>query len=394
MAAEKGSAPRVEASFSFLNFNPLTKKSILSYLLLPFSGLYWIIVFLRNKSFDLGILREESFNVPLISIGNITVGGTGKTPHTEYLVNLLKNEFKVAVLSRGYKRKTKGFILADEFSDAETIGDEPCQIKRKFPEIIVAVDENRRDGIRKILEYSKDIGVVLLDDAFQHRYVKPGLSVLLIDYNRPISDDYLLPFGRLREPASGKKRANMILVTKSPENLKPIERRIIVRNMRLNNLQYLYFTTVKQKGLLPVFKNIETGDVSNLPLLKPSVLLVSGIANPQALLQFASTLSREITEMHFPDHHDFTDMDLSAIRSEFENIPKSEKILITTEKDAVRLQKFSDLPADFKAIMFYIPIAIEFLNDDAENFNIQILNYVRNNKRNSILHSGKNQVPA
>ena len=394
MSAEKGSAARVEASFSFLNFNPLTKKSKLSFFLLPFSWIYWIIVFLRNKSFDLGILREETFAIPVISIGNISVGGTGKTPHTEYLVNLLKNEFKVAVLSRGYKRKTKGFFLADEFSDAETIGDEPCQIKRKFPDIIVAVDENRRNGIRKILEYSKDVGVILLDDAFQHRYVKPGLSILLIDYNRPILDDYLLPFGHLREPSSGRKRANMILITKSPETLKPIDRRIVVKDLKLNNLQYLYFTTVKQSGILPVFEGIGTGDVSNLQALNPCVLLVSGIANPHTLKQFASELSTEITEMHFPDHHEFTDKDISEIRSEFEKIPNSEKILITTEKDAVRLQKFSDLPADFKASMFYIPITIEFLNNDAENFNIQILNYVRNNKRNSILHSGKDQIPA
>jgi tetraacyldisaccharide 4'-kinase len=379
---------------SILILNPLRKKNILSFLLLPFSWIYGLIVFLRNKCFDWDILREEEFNIPIISVGNITVGGTGKTPHIEYLIRLLKNDFKVATLSRGYKRKTKGFILADEFSGSEIIGDEPCQIKRKFPEIQVAVDADRRNGVRRILNSGEKIDVILMDDAFQNRYVKPGLSILLIDYNRPITEDFLLPFGRLREPASSRRRADMILVSKSPEKLKPIEGRLIVKDLHLKNLQYLYFTSIIPNDLNPVFREIPKPDISIIKDSKPTVILVSGIANPKDLKRFARNISPKIKEFQFPDHHEFTNKDISGIIHAMEMTDGEEKILITTEKDAVRLQKYSDLRENLKSRMFYIPISIEFLNDDAENFNKQIISYVRDNKRNSILHKGKDEVPA
>jgi tetraacyldisaccharide 4'-kinase len=349
-------------------------------------------VFVRNKCFDLGILKEEVFNIPIISVGNITVGGTGKTPHIEYLIRLLKDEFKVATISRGYKRRSKGFILADDFSDAVTIGDEPCQIKRKFPEIMVAVDADRRNGIKKILSSGIDIDVILLDDGFQHRYVKPGLSILLIDYNRPITQDFLLPAGRLREPASGRKRADVILVSKSPGKLKAIERSIIVKDLYIKTYQYLYFTIVFQNELIPVFRDIVCQEISELKVSRPSVLLVSGIANPLDLKRFAMNISPKIKELQFPDHHEFTNKDISGIIREFDAMEGEDKILITTEKDMVRLQKYSDLPEKLRSRMFYVPISIEFLNDDADNFNNQILNYVRKNKRNSILHKGKDKV--
>ena len=336
--------------------------------------------------FDLGILREKEFNIPVISIGNITVGGTGKTPHIEYLIRLLKNNFKVAVLSRGYKRKTKGFILADELSDAEMIGDEPCQIKRKFPDVEVAVDSNRRNGIEKILSLLKDVDVILLDDAFQHRYVKPGLSILLIDYNRLITEDYVLPFGRLREPASGRKRADIVLISKSPEKLNQIEQNKIVKNLKLNQLQSLFFTTIVQDKLIPVFKDIKVIDISEPGDSGFSILLVSGIAVPGDLKRFARNISSKINEIQFRDHHLFTNKDLYKIIHEFETLEAIKKILITTEKDAMRLQKYSDLPENLKNRMFYIPISVEFLNDDSEKFNYQIINYVTNNQRNGNLH--------
>jgi tetraacyldisaccharide 4'-kinase len=370
----------------------LEKKNILTYLLLPLSWIYGVVVYLRNKCFDLGILKEEEFEIPIISVGNITVGGTGKTPHIEYLIRLLKNEYKIAVLSRGYKRKTKGFILSDEQSDAETIGDEPCQIKRKFPDIVVAVDSSRRRGITNLLNSGENIDLILLDDAFQHRYVKPGLSILLIDFNRPVLEDYLLPFGQLREPVSAIERADIILVSKTPANLMAIDQRILVKNINLKNLQYLYFTTVARDELLPVFW--DSGKVENheIPGSKPSVLLVSGIANPAGLRALAMEISSQIIEKQYSDHHAFTAKDILAIISDFESINAKDKIIITTEKDAARFQKYTDLPESIKNRMFYIPIKIEFLNEDEENFNNHIFSYVRSNKRNSILHTGKDKI--
>jgi tetraacyldisaccharide 4'-kinase len=364
----------------------LRKKNLFSFLLLPFSWIYGLVIFIRNKCFDLGILKAEEFNIPIISVGNITVGGTGKTPHIEYLVRLLKDDFKLGVLSRGYKRNTKGFILADENSNADMIGDEPFQIKRKFPGIEVAVDTDRCNGIKKILETCKDIRVILLDDAYQHRYVKPGLSILLIDFNRPLNEDYLLPFGRLRETASGRKRADIIIISKSPEKININEQKNIVENLKINSLQDFYFTKVIQKELVPVFRGIKNPDFTHLLASNPSALLVSGIANPKELKRFAINLTPKITEMFFPDHHVFTKKDISNIIRVFENLEGEGKILLTTEKDAARLQKYSDLPEDLKAHMFYIPIYIEFLNDDVEKFNKQIITYVNENKRNSFLH--------
>jgi tetraacyldisaccharide 4'-kinase len=372
----------------------MRKKNLFTFFLLPFSWIYGIIISVRNKCFDLGIFKSEEFDIPVISVGNITVGGTGKTPHIEYLVRLLKDGFKVGVLSRGYKRKTKGFILADENSDAEMIGDEPFQVKRKFPGILVAVDADRSNGIKKILEAHKDIDVILLDDAFQHRYVKPGLSLLLIDFNRPVTEDYLLPSGSLRETASGRKRADIIIISKSPEKISENEQKTIINSLNINSLQSFYFTKVIQKEPVPVFGGIKIPDFIQLFASKPSVLLVSGIANPRDLKRFALNISPKITEKYFPDHHIFTNKDVSNIIRAFTNLEGERKILITTEKDAARFQKYSDLPEEIKIHMFYIPISIAFLNEEEEKFNNQIITYVNENKRNSFLHKGKNEIPA
>jgi len=358
----------------------LTKKNLLFYLLLPFSLIYGIAVFFRNLLFDLEILKEQKYDIPIISIGNITVGGTGKTPHIEYLVNILQNDFNVAVLSRGYKRKTKGFFLADDLSNAEMIGDEPCQIKKKFPGIVVAVDSNRRNGIKNILTLRKDTGVILLDDAFQHRYVKPGLSMLLIDFSQPVSEDYLLPSGRLRESASGIKRADMIIISKSPEKLEPEKQTAFTKSLVLNKFQKLFFSAISQNNLLPVFKDTFSGNFSKLHNPDLSILLISGIANPKDLKRFAVKISSKITELQFPDHHDFTRKDIFRIKQSFETLDGAEKILITTEKDAMRLQKYSDLPEILKNSMFYIPISVKFLNDEGDIFNNLIISYVKNNK--------------
>ena len=230
--------------------------------LTPLSWIYGLAVGVRNKLFDFGILKQKAFDLPVISVGNITVGGSGKTPHVEYLIELLKDKVKTAVLSRGYKRHTKGYILADNNSTTEDIGDEPFQMKRKFDNIYVAVDSKRRHGIERLISDNdtKDTDVVLLDDAFQHRYVKPGINILLVDYHRLIIYDNLLPAGRLREPMSGKKRADMVIITKCPKDLKPMEFRVLTKAMDLFPYQDLYFTTIDYIRLKKVFGNNEGED--------------------------------------------------------------------------------------------------------------------------------------
>ena len=368
----------------------MKNKNILEYFLIPLSWIYGIVIFFRNFLFNTQILQQREFNIPIISIGNITVGGTGKTPHVEYLISLLKNEYRIATLSRGYKRKTKGFMIAEITSTPEQIGDEPSQIKRKFPGIEVAVDSNRVNGIQKLMSSGKNINVIILDDAYQHRYVKPGLSLLLIDYSRPITEDSLLPFGRLREPASAKKRADIILVTKSPLNLKPIERRVFFKKLELLYFQNLYFTSVIREELKSVFPNYSSPAPEKFHELKPAILVIAGIANPHELKKFVLNFSTNITELYFPDHHDYSENDITQIQSIFSELPGKNKIIITTEKDSVRLLKFDTLPEEIKENMFFIPIKIIFQNDDELSFNNQILKYVRGNKRNSILHKGKN----
>jgi tetraacyldisaccharide 4'-kinase len=320
------------------------------------------------------------------------VGGTGKTPHIEYLVNFLASDHKVAVLSRGYKRKTKGFILASELSDVNEIGDESLQIKSKFPEVIVAVDSKRTRGIEKLMELFPDLEIILLDDAFQHRYVKPGLSLLLIDYNRPVQKDFLLPFGRLREPTSAISRANMILITKSPEKHKDIERRIFFKSLSLNPFQHLYFTAVSPLQLKPVFMTSLSSEMENSLKSKPKVLLIAGIANPGSVKKFARIYSTDIEEFLYPDHYNFKEKDILKLLNAFGRNHDENTIIITTEKDAMRLKQFHHLFSAIQKNIYYIPIHIYFLNNDAQNFNNQIINYVESNRRNSILHKEKGQI--
>ncbi|KPK88221.1 MAG: hypothetical protein AMS27_00255 [Bacteroides sp. SM23_62_1] len=360
-------------------------------LLYPFSLVYGFIIYIRNFLFDYQIIESKEFDIPIISIGNITVGGTGKTPHVEHLIRLLRENFQIATLSRGYRRKTRHFILASENSTAAEIGDEPRQIKKKFPEIHVAVDRKRVHGIKKLAENIPELDVVILDDAFQHRQVKAGLSILLIDYNRPLSEDFLLPAGRLREQSFERRRANIILITKCPDRLKPIERRIVVKDLKLYPFQHLYFTKIKDDNPIPVFR------ISGNPLtreeikkMKPQIMMVAGIANPRSFKKFVRNYSTHITELIYPDHHDYKPRDIDHIISAFHALSGNEKIIFTTEKDAMRLQKYTDIDAVIKEKFYYIPIYIDFLNEDTDHFNHHIISYVRDNKRNSILFKRKN----
>jgi len=358
-------------------------KSKIYWYLFPFAVLYWIIIYIRNILFDLNILSSKEYQVPVISVGNITVGGTGKTPFIEYLANLLYKDFSVAVLSRGYKRTSRGFILAGLSSSSKEIGDEPKQIKQKFPDVNVAVDTNRVRGIDKLLNKITGLDVLLLDDAYQHRYVKPGISIVLVDYNHLITKDYILPVGRLREPARETRRANIIIVTKCPKDLKPIERRILQKEINPFPYQNLYFTKITYQIIKPVFNHIEidSNDLTDkLKNQKPVILIITGIANPRLFKKYARGISSKIKELHFPDHHFFEKSDLDKILEEFRKISNN-KIILTTEKDATRFRDINDIPGELKDNMYYVPISIEFLFNQQDEFNKQIFDYVSKNAK-------------
>ncbi len=350
--------------------------------LLPVSWVYGSVVYLRNKLFDWKILEQKEYDVPIICVGNITVGGTGKTPHTEYIVKLLlDNGYRVAVLSRGYGRSSNGYILADENSTSRKIGDEPFQIKQKFPEIHLAVDGDRRRGIKKLLKLKNPPQVIVLDDAFQHRYVKPSLTVLLTDYNRPMNTDRLLPAGSLREPFGNAHRASIIIATKCPDEMQPIQIRIMTHDLDLFPYQTLFFTNFKYDKLRAVFPN--ENKILNLSDLRgKTVLLVTGIASPMTIIRELKKYTNKIEEMTYPDHHSFGSKDIKDIKYRFEAIPTDNKIIVVTEKDAARLIGRKDIDQDLAKAMYSLPIKVSFI-ENKELFNDKILNHVRENSRNS-----------
>lgn len=353
--------------------------------LLPLSWLYGIGVRLRNILFEMGILHSRSFNLPVISVGNITVGGSGKTPHVEYLIRLLKPYCKVAVLSRGYKRKTRGYVLAQADTTMPEIGDEPFQMKEKYPDVSVAVDANRCHGIDRIItdEETKNTDVVLLDDAFQHRYVKPGINILLVDYHRLIIYDRLLPAGRLREPKEGKNRADMVIVTKCPKDLKPMEYRVIIKAMNLYPYQRLFFTSLDYDDLYSFRDKTQRMSLSEIGGY--NILLVTGIASPQQLMVDLKPYNDKVKPMAFKDHHQFTKKDAKAINEMFSSLP-SPRLLITTEKDSTRLHAIMDyLSDDVKEALHVLPVKVKFMLDQEQDFNDHVLSYVKSNSRNSIL---------
>lgn len=362
--------------------------------LLPLSFLYGIGVRLRNLLFEMGILKSRSFTMPVISVGNITVGGAGKTPHVEYLIRLLRSRAKVAVLSRGYKRKTKGYVLASEGVKASDIGDEPYQMYRKYgasaeKPIYVAVNANRVNGINRLRHDAEtsDTDVILLDDAYQHRYVKPGINILLVDYHRLIIYDELLPAGRLREPKDGKNRADIVIVTKCPKDLRPMNFRVITKAMDLYPYQKLFFTTLNYGDLYPVFGN---GERLSLNDIKPEInmLVLTGIASPQHMLMDLSQHTDHITPLTFPDHHRFTHKDATKINNMYDSLPEP-RMIVTTEKDAARLFELDGLSEDVRRNIFALPIEIDFMLEQGEAFDEFMLSYVHKNSKNSILSKRK-----
>ena len=356
--------------------------------LLPFSWIYGLGVWFRNQLFDIGILKSKDYKIPVIAVGNITVGGAGKTPHVEYLIRLLKDKVKVAVLSRGYKRKSKGFVLADMNSTVEEIGDEPYQMKKKFPDIDIAVDKNRQEGIELLTNNTtaKDIDVIILDDAYQHRYVKPGINILLVDYHRLLLYDKLLPAGRLREPKESTVRADMVIITKCPTELKPMDYRVITRAMNLYPYQTLLFSTLKYGNLIPVY----SGDEQTLDSLNKevNVLLLTGIASPKQMVIDLKPYAKEIVPLTFRDHHQFSHKDIVKINEKYSSMP-SPKIIVTTEKDMTRLINKDGFSEEVKQNMFMLPIEIEIQLGQEEIFNQKIISYVQKNSRNSILAKTK-----
>lgn len=352
-------------------------------LLYPFSLLYGIVISFRNWLYDYNILKSKEFDIPVISVGNITVGGTGKTPHVEYLVALLKEKFEVAALSRGYKRKTKGFRLVESNSTVAEVGDEPLQIKKKFSKITVSVCENRVIGVEKLLhpENKKLPDVVLLDDAFQHRRITAGINILLIDYNRPMKEDMLLPAGRLREGKNQMRRANIIIFTKCPGEITPIMRRIMQNEVGLKPYQKLFFTTLIYDNIIPVFAGKELDD-DFFSIKDYAILVVTGIAYPVLIYNYLREISNQMETISFPDHHNYSEEDIHLIMRNFEKLNSKKKIIVTTEKDSIRFKDFAGLNNEFRDVLYYLPVKAKFLDEEGKVFNKKIENYVGENKSN------------
>jgi len=332
-------------------------------ILYPFSFLHGLITTIRNYLYNNAVLKSTKFKTPTIVVGNLSVGGTGKTPQIEYLIRLLQNNYKVAVLSRGYKRKSKGFIIADENSSSEVIGDEPFQYYKKFPDIIVCVDGNRTNGIQKLEELETPPDVILLDDAFQHRKVDAGLNILLTSYNDLYVDDVMLPTGNLRENKSGAARAQIIIVTKCPSTISAKEQVEVTKKLSLTSKQSLFFTNIEYDNQLKGNSSRNLTDFENKELV-----LVTGIANPKPLVNYLKSLHINLKHLNFPDHHNFNKNDIEKIKLAVKNINSNNKIVLTTEKDYVRI--FAELQN-----LQYITIKTKFVAKST-NFDKLIKKYV------------------
>jgi len=345
-------------------------------LLAPIALIYGLVVKIRNLLFDFRILKSISFEKPIICVGNLTVGGTGKTPHVEYLIKLLFTKYNIATLSRGYKRKIKGFGYVSTTSTAAEVGDEPLQMKLKYPSVQVAVDADRVNAIVKLIDENSNLDLILLDDAFQHRYVKPGLSILLIDYNRPVTSDYFLPMGRLRDSVKEKRRADIIIITKCPADLSQEEKTSFSMELKLNSGQSIYFTSMNYGEPIPVFKEYGI----SLELHKDEeIFAVAGIANPTFFFSYIESKAKLIEKHTFPDHFTFTKNKINPIFDSYLKNRSSNKAIVTTEKDAARLRGLTSLDVEFKKALFYIPIEVQFLDNQENNFIKQILTYAQKN---------------
>jgi tetraacyldisaccharide 4'-kinase len=332
-------------------------KTILFVLLFPFALLYGIVIHLRNWMFDRRILKQHSFAIPVICVGNITVGGTGKTPMTDLLISIFKENNKIAVLSRGYGRKTKGFLLADKHSALE-IGDEPFQLKIKHNDVIVAVDEKRVNGVKNILKVEPSVNLILLDDAFQHRYVKPDLTILMTDYNRPIYNDCLLPLGRLREPAENCTRADVVVVNKCPDNMSKEEKFSIKNLIPFKRKDYIFFSSIVYADVLKGVYVNESIRVQSLPDYS-KIIVFTAIAQPDVFFNHVKKHHADCSLLAFPDHHYFKEKDFVTL----EKMADEKCVIITTEKDCARLQ-VTDMVKKYHNQFFYWPVELSLRDDE------------------------------
>ena len=356
-----------------MNFNaPLLKP--IRILLFPFSLLYALAIFLRNFFYDKKILSSTSFNLPIISIGNLSVGGTGKSPMVEWLVRQLRNDFIIAILSRGYKRKTRGYALANANSTALEIGDEPMQFHMKFPDVSVAVGEERIVAIPQLLHDRPNTQAILMDDAFQHRAVHPGMNILLTDFNNLYTRDWFIPTGDLRDEPRSYKRANVIMVTKCPRDISHSDQAAIRSEISPLPGQHVYFTCLEYGDPYHIIERYTSRLTAD-----HEVLLVTGIANPRSLKQYLQDQANAYYELAYTDHHIFSIDDLREIKKKFNSIPAEKKIIITTEKDAVRLVKFEQELRELP--IFVLPIRHHFLNGEAQSFLHLIINFIKTFKR-------------
>jgi len=341
---------------------------VLKYSLFPFSILYWIITYTRNLLFDIAFLKSTKCDIPIISVGNITVGGTGKTPHVQYIINLLQNYVALASLSRGYKRSTKGFVLATSSTTVNEIGDEPYLLHKRFPEISVAVCEDRVGGVQKIM-CNTPSKLVVLDDAFQHRKIACNLQIVLVDYNRPLWKDYVFPVGFLREGAYAIKRAQVVIVTKCPA-LTIAEQNYWRKNLCITK-QILFFTKIAYGSLYDSKTKVAYNNTEILQ--NASILLVSGIAQSEPLLSYISSFNTSVQHCNFSDHHAYTSQDITEIYHTYLQLHTNSKtIIVTTEKDIYKLSQLQD----YKIPIFVLPIVPEFIDNTQATFNELLLDVI------------------
>ena len=352
-----------------MNFNNVFLKSF-RVLLLPFALIYGWIVSIRNWMYDKNYLHSVRFNVPLICVGNLSLGGTGKSPMVEHLLSILSEEYKIGTLSRGYKRKTKGYALADQNTTALEIGDEPMQFHIKFPHVSVAVGERRIEAIPQLIQDVPKIQAIILDDAFQHREIVADFNILLTEYDNLYCDDFFIPTGDLRDHRDAAKRAAIIIVTKCPDNLSAIERDEIIEKIYPEQHQSVFFTTIQYETPYHIYNPADQWILT----LRDEVLLVCGIANPLPLKNYIHEHTHTYYQISYSDHHIFSIEDLQEMKEKFDQINSKSKLILTTEKDAVRLVKYTQ---ELNNIPLYVlPIKPKFLFDSERNFNELVLNYV------------------
>lgn len=340
----------------------MIQQWLIKILLAPFALLYGLTVLVRNGLYQIGFFKSIRFSFPVISIGNLSVGGTGKTPHIEYFIQHLQEYVRIGVLSRGYGRKTRGYRLVQTNDHAELSGDEPVQIKRKFPATAVAVSENRALGIPQLLKTNPEVQLILLDDAYQHRAIRPALSILLTDYNRPYYQDFLLPVGRLREWRGGARRADAIVVTKCPPNLDTLSMDKIRDKIRPQASQKVYFSTLEYGQPYSFWDSSFRLQFS--PDLE--ILLISAIAHTDHLTEYLSPRGRDVKHLEFTDHHYFTKYDMGQMKAAFDALEGTSKIILTTEKDATRLELHYSYLIGQKLPIFVLPLRVRFLDEQHE----------------------------